>query len=189
MIQITGGRFVRRRIQVPKGDRVRPTPSRARAALFDVARHLPGAPSHWGCFLDCFAGSGVMGLEALSRGTQTLVLVEKYRSACQVIQNNIESLGVKEQCRLLPMDVRKALSACHRRGLQFDAIYIDPPYRETTLRMQVMTLIQHLGLLAPGGTVMVEYQTRYELPPDALQDLSLKEKRHWGETWVNFYGK
>ncbi|MBU1239669.1 16S rRNA (guanine(966)-N(2))-methyltransferase RsmD [Myxococcota bacterium] len=186
MLTITGGKYVRRKIESPRGNTVRPTPSMVRGAVFDVAAHLMGEP--FAAFLDCFAGSGIMGIEALSRGAESVVFVENFRSACQVIEKNLDSVMEAPQAVLLKKDARKALPFLAKEGMEFDGIYMDPPYREVAMRDEMIERIAALHLLRAGGVLMVEYQTRFASPPQVVPGLSLLSSRKWGETMVNFYG-
>ncbi len=186
MLTVTSGRYVRRKMTVPRGDVVRPTPSMVRSAVFDIARHLRGEPFNH--FLDCFAGSGIMGIEALSRGAADVVFVEYFRSACHAIENNLQSLGEPHATHLIRRDVRKAVTSLSEQGRTFDGIYMDPPYREVEMRDELLERLGPLHLLSGDGLLMVEYQTRYPAPPETLAGFSLLTSRKWGETMVNFYG-
>ncbi|MDD5706612.1 MAG: 16S rRNA (guanine(966)-N(2))-methyltransferase RsmD [Kiritimatiellae bacterium] len=121
-MRITGGEWCGRRIEAPRGERVRPTQDRVREALFSMLMsELPGAR-----FLDLYAGTGVVGLEALSRGAAEAVWVESNRTVCRLAQANIDRLAGATH-RVICADVNRWLRS-GGRGQHFDIIYADPPY-------------------------------------------------------------
>ena len=127
-MRIVAGTYSSRRIEAPKGNNTRPTLDKVREAVFSSL----GGFFAGGSFLDLYAGSGANGLEALSRGMDEAVFVDSSRDAVQVIKKNIQSLGCKEQCRVLPMKDMKALLLLKEEGRQFDIVYLDPPYARET---------------------------------------------------------
>ena len=136
------------RIFAPKGD-TRPTGDRVREAAFNLI-----GPVEDMAVLDLFAGSGAMGLEALSRGASSAVLVESGREAQHTIERNLEKLGLKG-ARILKHDAKRALSAEAAAGRRYDLVLVDPPYR--MLDSLLPTLATYLpSLLAEGGIVVVE---------------------------------
>ena len=136
------------RIFAPKGD-TRPTGDRVREAAFNLI-----GPVGEMAVLDLFAGSGAMGLEALSRGAASAVLVESDREAQRTIERNLEKLGLKG-ARILKLDAKRALAAEAAAGRRYDLVLVDPPYR--MLDSLLPTLSTYLpSLLAEGATVVVE---------------------------------
>jgi 16S rRNA (guanine966-N2)-methyltransferase len=136
------------RIFAPKGD-TRPTGDRVREAAFNLI-----GPVDEMAVLDLFAGSGAMGLEALSRGAASAVLVESDREAQRAIERNLEKLGLKG-ARILKHDAKRALAAEAAAGRRYDLVLVDPPYR--MLDSLLPTLSMYLpSLLAEGGIVVVE---------------------------------
>jgi 16S rRNA (guanine966-N2)-methyltransferase len=139
------------RIFAPKGSDTRPTGDRVREAAFNLIG--PGRVEDAGV-LDLFAGSGAMGLEALSRGAKHATFVESDRDACRTINRNLDKLGL-EGATVLCQDALTALRADARSGTRYDLVLVDPPYRRFSSLQNA--LIQHLPeILAPGGLLLVE---------------------------------
>lgn len=123
-IRIVGGELKGRKISTLSGPAIRPTSDRVREALFDVL----GSRVMESKVLDLFAGSGALGLEALSRGGIQAVLVERSPPARRIIRKNIERLGLADRAEVLPLDYAVALKKLSRRGERFDLVLADPPY-------------------------------------------------------------
>lgn len=151
MSRIIGGGGKGRRLQAPSGQTTRPTGARVRQTLFDIlAPRIQGAR-----FLDVCAGSGAVGLEALSRGAQRAVFVESARSASAVIDHNIGTLGLGGgQALVQRQDARVALRALARSGQRFEVVFLDPPY-ESDLYEVLLPLIG--PILADDGIVIAEH--------------------------------
>jgi 16S rRNA (guanine966-N2)-methyltransferase len=172
-VRIIAGTRKGSRIYAPKGLTTRPTSDRAREAAFNLIGPVEGA-----AVLDLFAGSGAMGLEALSRGAASVTFVENDREACRTIDRNLEKLGLKG-ARVVQSDVRRALPAERR---QYDLVLIDPPYE--LVESLHMPLATHLPrLLAPSGLVLFESGARQqpELP------LPLRTSRKYGSVRLSLF--
>lgn len=143
-MRIVAGEFRSRRLVAPAGAGTRPTSDRAREALFAMLADVEGAR-----VLDCFAGSGALGLEALSRGAAVCTFVERDRGAVAALRANVEALDVAGRCTVRATDVRRSLRADAAAGRQYDLFLIDPPYR---MLMDVLPALDRLlGDLAPPG--------------------------------------
>jgi len=139
------------RIFAPKGTETRPTGDRVREAAFNLLG--PGAPEG-AKVVDLFAGSGAMGLEALSRGADSVTFVESDRDACRTINRNLDKLGL-QGATVLCQDALTALRADARQGTRYDLVLVDPPYRRFSSLQNA--LIQYLPeILEPGGLLLVE---------------------------------
>jgi 16S rRNA (guanine966-N2)-methyltransferase len=150
-VRIIAGSKKGARIFAPKGRDTRPTADRVREAAFNLLG--PGAAEE-ATVLDLFAGSGAMGLEALSRGAAHATFVESDREACRTINRNLDKLGL-EHATVLCQDALAALRADARAGTRYDLVLLDPPYRRFSSLQNDM--ISHLPeILAPGGTLLVE---------------------------------
>lgn len=171
-MHIIGGKFKKRALVTPKTDKVRPTTSQLREALFNICQFNVEDSR----FLDLFAGSGAMGLEALSRGAAQVTFIENNRSALAAIKENIASLHVEKESTLLGLDALKALQRLYDQGLLFDLIYIDPPYGKG-LSAPTLQFIDSHKLLAPGGSLFIE-DSSLHIPP--LVYLTLKGERRVG---------
>ena len=150
-MRIVAGTYSSRRIEAPRGNNTRPTLDKVREAVFSSL----GGFFAGGSFLDLYAGSGANGLEALSRGMDEAVFVDSSRDAVQVIKKNIQSLGCKEQCRVLPMKDMKALLLLKEEGRQFDIVYLDPPYARETNKAVLAYLSEH-HMVKKNGYVVIE---------------------------------
>ncbi len=167
-VRIIGGRWRGSKIAVIDVDGLRPTPDRIRETLFNwLAADCPGA-----MVLDCYAGSGVLGLEALSRGARGLVALE----------NRPEALtGLREHARGLEADGVEiiggdALDSIMRLGRRFDLVFIDPPYALPELRERTLQLLETYDCLAPGARIYFEWpvSVEFDLPSPGLQWLKRK---------------
>lgn len=178
MTRIVGGVAGGRRIAVPPGSGTRPTADRVREALFSSLE------SEFGSFdglavLDLYAGSGAIGLEALSRGAARVVLVESDRKAAEVITANLEVVGLPG-ATVLPRPVEKLTAG----SAPFDLVYADPPYKLETVELQeVLMGLAKNGWLADDALVVVERGKRepWEWPEGfaALRDRKYGEARLW----------
>jgi 16S rRNA (guanine966-N2)-methyltransferase len=178
-MHIIGGRFKKRVLVSPKTERVRPTTSQLREALFNICQlTIEGAS-----FLDLFAGSGAMGLEALSRGAKQVTFVENNRDALAAIKKNIASLQVEEQCTVFSLDIFKALQRLDAQKQRFDLIYADPPYGEG-LGTSILEFLDRHPLLATNGSLFIEESL---LHPPPLQHLKLRGERKIGNTHLYEY--
>jgi 16S rRNA (guanine966-N2)-methyltransferase len=179
--RIIGGAAGGRRITVPPGDGTRPTTDRVREALFSSLE------AEFSSFdgltvLDLYAGSGAIGLEALSRGAERVVLVEADRKAAEVIAGNIKSVGMPG-VTLLTKPAEKVASG-DNSGSPFDLVFADPPYKLETEELQdVLTSLAANGWLAADAVVVVERGKRepWEWPEGfaALRDRKYGEARLW----------
>ena len=148
-IRIVGGAARGRKLTVPEGMDTRPTMDRVRESVFNILqRRTPGA-----AVLDLFAGSGAMGLEALSRGAASAALADCSDAAVRCVRQNAEKLGFLPQCRILRADWRAALASL--QGSRFGLVFLDPPYRMTDLREVTAAL---RPLLAPDSLVVIEHK-------------------------------
>jgi len=160
MTRIIAGRGKGRRLKAPKGLETRPTGARLRQSLFDIL-----APALPGCrFLDPFAGSGAIGLEALSRGASRVVMVDQSAAAIAAIRENVAALaGAGGDVQVLRQDARVALAALADSGVRFDIVYLDPPY-ESDLYEELLEQVSAFGLLGEGGVAVAEHFHKRVLP-------------------------
>lgn len=163
-----------------KGLSTRPTGARVREALFNILGQAV-ADSR---FLDLFAGSGAIGLEALSRGAEAVVWVEADRACCEQIKKNLARTRLQGGV-VLNSDVFSALARLARRGEQFDLIFMDPPYAKGFVEKTLASLADS-GLLKAEGIVVAEISKKEEAPP-AVSKLCLEQIRTYGETALLFY--
>jgi 16S rRNA (guanine966-N2)-methyltransferase len=179
--RIIGGKGKGRRLLAPKGRETRPTASRVRQTLFDVlAPRLPGCR-----FLDAFAGSGGVGLEALSRGAARVVFVERSPEAVAVLKRNLAALGVPAEAEVHRQDALVALRALADAGRRFDVVYVDPPY-EGDLYETVLEQVGRTGLLDPEGRLVAEHFHKRPLP-ERIAGLERIRSVRVGDHVLSFY--
>ena len=149
-MRIIGGQYRGRKLFAPKGLQVRPTADRAREAVFNIL----GARVRGARVADLFAGTGAMGLEALSRGASQAVFVDSQPAALAAIRRNLDTMGLTEPL-VLRADLSRGLRPLVETG-PFDLIFMDPPYAGNVLNF-VLTKLKQEGLAAPDGLVVVEH--------------------------------
>ena len=177
-MRIIAGSHKGARIFAPKGLDTRPTSDRVREAAFTL---IPPGYVDDATVLDLFAGSGAMGLEALSRGAARAIFVENDREACRTINRNLDKLGL-DNATVLCHDALTALRVDARSGTRYDLVLVDPPYRRFSSLQNA--LIQHLPeTLAPGGLLLVE--TAAEEEPDL--PLAKRTSRRYGAARLTLF--
>ena len=181
-MRITGGQARRRILASFKGLDIRPTSDQVREALFSIlGQDLEGKR-----ILDLFAGTGSLGLEALSRGAERAVFIESSSRAVALIRKNIEICGFKRQSLVLKRDLRRGLPALETMGgLPFDLVFIDPPYRKQLIPM-VMAALAKKQVLSPAAQVVAE-TGREEVLGKTLATLDLTDTRTYGDTKIHFF--
>jgi 16S rRNA (guanine966-N2)-methyltransferase len=166
LMRIVGGRHRGRRLVAPPGEAVRPTSDRAREALFDILSHgrfaAEGLPFGDRPVLDAFAGTGALGLEAVSRGASEAVFIERDREALAALRRNIAALGEGERAHIVNGDATRP----PRAGLACAVAFLDPPYR-SGLASAALTALAAAGWLTPDALAIVEIGGREDLavPP------------------------
>jgi 16S rRNA (guanine966-N2)-methyltransferase len=176
-LRITGGEARGRVITGPAGKELRPTGSKVRQAFFNIV----GFELKSASFLDLCAGTGLVGLEALSRGADSLIAVEENRRAARAIETNMRHLGYNGE--VIYGDVRKVLPILNERS--FDIIFADPPY-ECDLHEEIIQLVEKHDLLAVGGRLVIEH-LRSQALPEKRGRLTRQSLRHYGQTSLSFY--
>lgn len=169
------------KLTAPAGSVTRPTADRVKEALFSILEssgHLTGAR-----VLDLFAGSGALGIEALSRGATHATLVDKSRPALTELRKNLLHTGLHDRATVLARDVFNALDQLIRQGASFELILLDPPYAQG---LQVKVIERLLPLAAPGGIIVAEAASREPLP-DHIDGCYRTERRVYGDTALEFY--
>jgi len=177
-LRIIAGQFKGRILKAPKGPVTRPTQGMLREAVFNICQQVIEGAS----FLDLFAGSGAMGLEALSRGAAHATFVEGNRFAAQAIRDNIALLDLGRQSSLIVADAKAAL---RRLKGSFNLIYVDPPYD-----LKAAPFVEELlssGLLADDGILFLEERSLGRVSPPTFASLILVGSRKFGEATLHQY--
>jgi 16S rRNA (guanine966-N2)-methyltransferase len=180
-MRLTGGQDRGRRLIAPRGARTRPTASRVREALFNIL----GPPA--GPVLDLYAGTGALGMEALSRGAPRAVFVERDPAALSALRRNLRETRMDDRAEVVGADVRAALrrlaTQSERLG-PYSWVFLDPPYvRETE---GLLGELCGLGILSPCAVVVVEHDRRHR-PPERVGCLFLTDARQYGDTELSFF--
>jgi 16S rRNA (guanine966-N2)-methyltransferase len=182
-MRIVGGSHRGRRLMAPSGETVRPTSDRAREALFNILSHgqfaAEGVPLIDAAVLDAFAGTGALGLEALSRGAASATFIERDPEAVAVLRKNIAALDEGARAKILPGDAThppRATAPC-------DIVFLDPPYR-SGLAAPALSGLAAAGWLAPHALVVIEVAAREDFAPPA--GFTLEGERVYGAARLIF---
>jgi 16S rRNA (guanine(966)-N(2))-methyltransferase RsmD len=182
MSRIIAGAGKGRRLKTAAGDSTRPTGARVRQSLFDIL-----APLIPGCrFLDAFAGNGGVGFEALSRGAAKVVLVDRAAAAVEAAKENARVLAhAGGEVQVFRQDARTAIGALGDQGMQFDVVYLDPPY-DSDLYEPLLAVLGEGPLLAEGGVVVAEHFHKRALP-ETIGALARTREKRVGDHVLSFY--
>ena len=184
MVRIIAGKFKHHRLKTLRGLDTRPTSDRLKETVFNLIREeIENC-----CFLDCFSGSGSVGIEALSRGAQGVALIESAPRAVQVIRANLQSLpsDLPHNVALLTQPAHVALRILQRQRRKFDIVFLDPPYAAVQHYPQTLDLIHRCQILARPACVIVEHSKRLALPPQ-FNDLSREREVQQGDSRLTLY--
>jgi 16S rRNA (guanine966-N2)-methyltransferase len=174
-VRVIAGTHRGRRLVAPAGRDTRPTSDRVRESLFAIL-----GPLHGERVLDLFAGSGALGIEALSRGAGGVLFCDEARPAIAAVRQNLEALGLSGE--VVCDDARRVLRNAHARGAAYDLIFLDPPYRQAE-RWAADLSAAVPAILAPGGRVVSESDRRAALD----LELPLVDERRYGDTLIRIH--
>lgn len=181
-MRIITGDFKGRRLEMPEGKDIRPTTEKVKEAIFSIiAGNVPGAVC-----VDLFAGTGNLGLEALSRGAEKCYFADNSRESLNLIKRNIAMCKAEEWSVVIPGDFERVLTRLGERGEKIDIFFLDPPYREG-LYEKCFELIREYDLLAEEGIILAEHGEREPLPEEIEGYIVLKEKTY-GSIAITIYG-
>jgi len=170
-------------IKNSEGERLRPTSSKVREALFDILQNKIGGAS----FVDLYAGTGTVGLEALSRGAGSSVFVEPDELRIRTIKNNVLELGFYEQALVAKGRAYEFLQKASAENESFDIYFIDPPYDSGEIE-KILPLLGEEGLVNEDGVVIVEHFFKRHVPEKAGR-LKIKRSYRYGDTMLTLYRK
>lgn len=179
MVRVIAGSARGRRLKTPKGVGTRPTADRVKESLFSIL----GQRVVDAVVLDLFAGTGALGIEALSRGAKQVLFIESDRSVARILTENVHACGFEPAAMVLVARVPL------RRGLPagwapFDLVFMDPPY-ERGLALPALQWLADEGLVRAGGWVVVEHGSKEEMP-SKLKNLTVFRRKPFGESVVSF---
>jgi 16S rRNA (guanine966-N2)-methyltransferase len=179
-MRIISGTSKGRKLVTPKSQSLRPTSDRVKESIFNILREeIEGR-----MVLDLFAGTGNLGIEALSRGAKKAIFVEKGKHALWLIQRNLAQFGLEGRFEILPMDANRAIGTLKRRGKRFDLIFMDPPYEKGLIEKTFMKLSSD-RIYHRDSILVVEHHRRERLP-HIINGWNLIRQRQMGETVISF---
>ena len=181
-MRIIAGKFRSRTLRSLKGQALRPTSDRLRETLFNIL----GTAVHGTAFIDLYAGTGAVGIEALSRGARSAHFVEQHAAAAALIRRNLDSLGIGKEADIQCADVLRSLERLESRHVHAEFIFLDPPYAATEEYEKVLEYLGESPLVAPGGRVIAEHLKKHALPERA-GELELARVVTQGDAALSFY--
>ena len=180
MLRIIGGSERGRKLSGPKGTRFRPTTGRVKEFVFSwLGEEVVDA-----AILDLFAGTGSLGLEALSRGARQIVFVDNAAPSMSLLRKNIDTCGFSKLCHIVKADVFRALTRFQQQKAVFDLILADPPFK-ASLRRRILEAVSKTHLLKSSGWLIVEHE-QHDTDPGG-HDLELIKQRKFGHCVVSIY--
>jgi 16S rRNA (guanine966-N2)-methyltransferase len=177
-VRIVGGNLGGRVLRAPAGASTRPTSEKVREAVFNILGSVAG--SH---VLDLFAGTGALGIEALSRDAAHATFIDTARPAVAAIRDNLRALDLADRATVIAGDA-VASAARHAPAAPWQLVFVDPPYRSDLAVRAVAAL--PAAHLAPGAMIVIEHD-RHNAPPEALGSLLRTDQRRYGDTLISFF--
>ena len=180
-MRVSGGKVKGTRLKTLSKRSVRPTTSVVKQAIFSI---LENRTTKWSHVLDLYAGSGALGIEALSRGAEWVDFVDYKKSCCDIIRNNLEKIGGLEWAHIYCCNASKAINFLNG---SYDIIFIDPPYSNSTANNLLVNLAKS-NLLGRNSTIVLCHANRFPLN-SKYDELHLIEQRRYGDTYISIYQK
>ena len=184
MVRVIAGQFKSRKLRTLDGQATRPTSDRLKETLFNLVQSCISGSA----FLDCFAGSGSIGIEALSRGAGFVVFVEESPRAVKVIRQNLALLGEEDtaRCQILGQKAEAGLKSLARSGRKFDIVFLDPPYADADQYPRVFEQLQDCELLSDEALLVAEHSKFLTLPAQVMHLERRREVRQ-GDSVLSLY--
>jgi 16S rRNA (guanine966-N2)-methyltransferase len=180
-MRVVSGKKKGKFLKAVPGNSTRPTTDKVKEAIFNIV----GPYFDGGLGLDLFAGSGGLGIEALSRGLEKVIFVDKDAKAIQTIRENVKICDLEDRSEIYRNDAEKALKAVLKRELSFHFIFLDPPYKKQQL-VKLLALIDEHHLLSSSGTIVCEHGSELELP-DEIGNLVIRKHEKYGIIGITIY--
>jgi 16S rRNA (guanine(966)-N(2))-methyltransferase RsmD len=181
-VRVIAGECKGRPLKAVPGTNTRPTTDKIKESIFNMI----GPFFDGGTGLDLYGGSGGLGLEALSRGMEHFIFIDKDQKAIHTIKENIKQCNYEEKTEVFRNDAKRALKALHKREVQFDMIFLDPPYAKQML-MKDMEEIDKLELLAPEGSIVAEHGTEVSLPEKVGNFHQIRQETYGKTTTISIF--
>ncbi|HVO25906.1 MAG TPA: pantetheine-phosphate adenylyltransferase [Candidatus Margulisiibacteriota bacterium] len=182
-MRVIAGSAKGRRLGAGRGMAVRPTADKVKGALFNILASRFDIDATQ--LLDLFAGSGALGIEALSRGAAAVTFVEQSAASARVLRENLQRCGFNAQAHVLQMPVRRALAQLEHGGARVDGVFADPPYGHGLVQQTLAAVAAH-AVLKPGGWLVIEHHVD-EAPPASCGTLRLTQARRYGKTGLALF--
>jgi len=179
-LRIISGALRGKKLQAFHGQGIRPTSDRTREAIFNIlSDRVPGA-----VVLDLFAGSGALGIEALSRGASVATFIDMAPAAVSLLRKNLGSCCLEERARVIPWDIERNLNCLQSHGLQYNLIFLDPPYHRD-MALTALTHLKKSQAMTPGACLVLEHGETDELS-FPITCFEILDQRKYGKTLVSF---
>ena len=181
-MRVIAGKYRSRTLRSLKGQALRPSSDRLRETLFNIL----GPTVEGATFIDLYAGTGAVGIEALSRGARSAIFVEQHAPAAVLIRRNLDSLGIGSEAEILGVNVLRGIERLEARHAHAQFIFFDPPYAAADEYESVLEFLGKSSLVAPGGRVIAEHLRKRALPERAgeLERVRVVEQ---GDAALSFY--
>jgi 16S rRNA (guanine966-N2)-methyltransferase len=181
-MRVIAGKYKSRKLAAPAGTDTRPTSDRLRETLFNVV----AASVNDSVWLDLFAGTGAIGIEALSRGARMVYFVESSKRVAHIIRENLASLGIEEGFQVIEREVATAVRMLDSQAVSCDFCFLDPPYRNMGAYEEVLGFLSQSRLLTAASTVIAEHDKHFD-PGDVFGSLRRWRKLQQGDAVLSFY--
>jgi 16S rRNA (guanine966-N2)-methyltransferase len=186
IMRVIAGKYRSRRLQSLPGLELRPTADRLRETLFDVLTAGNPEALEGTVWVDLFAGTGAIGIEALSRGAKMVHFVETSAPAAELIRKNLQSLGIETGFQVLRQDAARAVQGLDKSGVQAGFVFLDPPYELEKAYGQALTALSNSKLLQAESLVIAEHQKKFD-PGEQFGTLQRKRILKQGDAALSFY--
>lgn len=180
-MRVVSGRLKGKTLKAAPGSSTRPTTDKVKEAIFNII----GPYFDGGICLDLFAGSGGLGIEALSRGAERSIFIDRDGKAIQTIYDNLRTCDVEAAAEVYRNDFKRALKALIKRELVFDYIFLDPPYAKQQLK-EILEVINENRLLNKQGVIVCEHSSDVVLPRH-VENLTLVKEENYGIITISIY--
>ena len=185
-MRVIAGTYRSRPLRSLPGLDLRPTSDRLRETLFNVLTAGNPLALEGSVWVDLFAGTGAVGIEALSRGAAMVYFVESSSKAAELVHGNLQSLGIKTDFEIIKQDAARALQTLEARKLAADFVFLDPPYRMEDAYKQTLEVIAGASFLKPGGMVIAEHAKRFD-PGEEFGQMRRSRQLKQGDSALSFY--
>ena len=185
-MRVIAGQFRSRRLRALRGMDTRPTSDRLRETLFDVLAALRPDAIADSVWLDLYAGTGAVGIEALSRGARTVYFVESSPPAASLIRENLEALGITDGFEVHGREVLRSLRLLDSSAVACDFCFLDPPWRMHVAYEEALGFLSQSRLLSASSVVIAEHEKRFD-PGERLGALNRTRKLEQGDAALSFY--